>query len=121
MVRRRADEPVHAVEDGIVEVKIEHRKTSRGIRTKEKTVPVRVAVKGKSGKFSHSKGKADQSGPELVEDPGVAVPPLDNSQPHQYVEEQADGFDDLAQTRISHRHMYVLHSFLFDRCQLSMI
>jgi hypothetical protein len=94
MVRRRADEPVHAVEDGIEEVKIEHRKTSRGIRTKEKTVPVRVAVKGKSGKFSHSKGKADQSGPELVEDPGVAVPPLDNSQPHQYVEERADGFDD---------------------------
>lgn len=94
MVRRRADEPAHAVEDGIEEVKIEHRKTGRGIRTKEKTVPVRVTVKGKSGKSSRSKGKADQSGPELVEDPGAVVPPLDNAQAHQYVEERADGFDD---------------------------
>jgi hypothetical protein len=98
MGRRRAAESVPAVEDGVEEVIIKHRKTKRGIRTTEKVVPVPIPSKDMPGQSSHSKkGKQRQLDPELekAEGSGVQIPSMDDSQTHQFIDEQVDDLPDL--------------------------
>jgi hypothetical protein len=61
MVWHQADEPVPAMEHGIEEVLICHRKTRHGVWTTEKSVSVLIPVKDKPRKSSQYKGQ--QKGP----------------------------------------------------------
>jgi hypothetical protein len=92
MVRRRADEPALPVEHGIEERVIQHVKTKRGIRTKEKSVPILKSVKKKP---SRSKPRKDQSGPELAAEGSGATVPLVTPSNYQYDEGQVDGLHDV--------------------------
>jgi hypothetical protein len=96
MGRRRAAESVPAVEDGIEEVIIKHTRTRRGVRTTEKVVPVLIPSKEKPGQSSRSKkGKQRQLDPERAEGSGARLPSMEDTQPHQYIDEQVDDLPDL--------------------------
>jgi hypothetical protein len=98
MGRRRAAESVPAVEDGIEEVIIKHRKTKRGVRTTEKVVPVLIPTKQKSRQSSRSKKGMQRQldpEPEKAEGSGVQVPSMDDLQTHQFIDEQVNDFPDI--------------------------
>jgi hypothetical protein len=112
MGRRRAAESVPAVEDGIEEVIIKHRKTKRGIRTTEKVVPVLIQSKEKSGQSSRSKkGMQHQLDlePEKAEGSRMQLPLMDDSQTHQYIDEQVDDIPDIAPEQ-GHPHANVCNT-----------
>jgi hypothetical protein len=89
MVRRRADEPVPAMEHGIEEVIIRHRKTKRGVRTTEKSIPVLIPVKDKPGKSSHYNGRQNgQLDPECLMGSEVNIPTINDASFHQCTDEQ---------------------------------
>jgi hypothetical protein len=78
---------------GIEEVVIKHTKTKRGtVRTTETVVPVVRPPKEKSGQSSRSKkkGKQPQIQPDEAEGSGGALPIIDNTQTHPYMDEQYD-------------------------------
>src|ERR1700744_1696232 len=91
MGRRRAAESVPAVEKGIEEVIITHRKTRRGVRTTEKTVPVLVPSKEKSEQPSSSKkGKRRQLHPAEVEASKGQPSTMNAAMEHEFTDEQVD-------------------------------
>jgi hypothetical protein len=84
----RADKPVPAVEHGIEEVFIQHRKTKHGFQTTEKCVPVLIPVKDKLGQPSHSKGGLKGiSDLEQAEGSQVIPPMIDDVSLHKCADE----------------------------------
>jgi hypothetical protein len=78
---------------GIDEVVIKHTKTKRGtVRTTEKVVPVVRPPKEKSGQSSRSKKREKQPQilPDEAEGSGGAIPIIDDTQTHLYIDEQYD-------------------------------
>jgi hypothetical protein len=84
-----ADEPVPAMEHGIEEVLICHRKTRHSVWTTEKSVPVLIPVKDKPGKSSQYKGQQKgQLDPECPMGSEVNIPTIDDASFHPCANEQ---------------------------------
>jgi hypothetical protein len=96
MVRRRADLPVPAMEEGIEEVLICHRKTRRGVRTTEKSIPVLISVKDRPGQNPQSKkGQNGISDSNLVDGSEAIMPTIDDATFHQCADEHAYDHPDI--------------------------
>jgi hypothetical protein len=99
MGRQCAAESVPAVEEGIEEVIIKHTRTKRGVRTTEKVVPILIPSKEKKPAQSSrsKKGKQCQLDPESDRAEGSVVqsPFMDDTEAHQFVEEQLNDYPDL--------------------------
>ena len=89
MGRRHAAESVPEVEEGIEEIIIQHAKTKWGVRTTQKSVPILVLSKEEPGQPSHSKkGRQHQLEPDRAEGSGEGVSTMDDTQTHQFIDEQ---------------------------------
>lgn len=97
MPRRRAAESVPEVEPNIEEVIIRHRKTKRGVRTTEKTVPIVVPnKKGITGQSAGSKkGRHPPLDPNKAEGSQGAMPTMDDTQTSQFIDDHLDDFPNL--------------------------
>jgi hypothetical protein len=93
------------MEQGIEEVLIRHRKTRRGVRTTEKSIPVLITVKDKLGQNSQSK-KGGVSDPELADGSQAIIPTTDNAtlcqcdDEHVYDHHDVDMERDQPQTKV---------------------
>ncbi|KAI9436444.1 hypothetical protein H4582DRAFT_2078560 [Lactarius indigo] len=92
MPRRRAAESLLPAEEGIEEVIIHHRRTKRGIRTTQKSVPILLPTKAKAGESSNSKkGKKDKAlDPATAEGSQMASASFKDTQAEQWIDEQMD-------------------------------
>jgi hypothetical protein len=95
MGRRRAAESVPETEDGIEDVIIQHTRTKRGVRTKQKSVPVVIPSKEKPGQSSRSKGKQQRLDLDNVGGSGDVLATMDDPQTHQFIDEQVDDLPEL--------------------------
>ncbi len=119
MGRRRAAESVPEVEDGIEEIVIWHAKTSRGFWTTEKSVPIIVPTKEKSGQPSCSKkGKQHELEPNRAEGSGEGVTTMDDTQTHQFMDEQEYDLPDLEPEERQPQANVCSTDFIFIECQL---